>query len=66
MIPTETWWLWLRFMEGGWEVIGQTQDFEVVKEWDVFIDAKEERTGIDHEWTVLITVPYGARPVPTS
>lgn len=55
----ERWWLRLRFMEGQWEIVDQTQDWELVKVWDDEIDAKEDRTGLDHEWVVLM--PYGVR-----
>ncbi|MBO0693274.1 MAG: hypothetical protein J2P58_10295 [Acidimicrobiaceae bacterium] len=56
-----TWWLRLRFMEGYWVIVDQTQDRDVVEKWDEEIDAKEERTRIDHEW--IVHMPYGARPV---
>jgi hypothetical protein len=53
------WWLRLRFVEGGWELVGQTMSEQVMRRWDDEIDAREERSGIDHEW--IVGLPYGAR-----
>lgn len=74
---SDRWWLRLRFVEGGWELVDQTQSAAVAAAWDDAIDEKEARTGIDHEWlvsafsmfedaaadySVRMAFPYGARP----
>ena len=52
------WWLRLRFVEGAWEIIGQTQDEATARRWDEEIDEREACTGIDNEW--IVATPYGA------
>ena len=53
------WWLRLRFIEGGWEIVGQTQDEAVMRQWDDEIDAREEASRLDHEF--IVKLPYGVR-----
>lgn len=55
------WWLRLRFVEGAWEIIGQTQDEATVRRWDDEIAEREARTDIDNEW--IVATPYGAARV---
>lgn len=61
------WWLRLRFLEGAWIIQDQTTDEAVMRAWDDDIDAREERTGIDHEFiSTVISLPYSARSVAES
>lgn len=63
MTTANVWWLRLRFLEGQWELVGQSQDPTVVARWDDEIDEKELRTGLDHEWLINVCIPYGCRDI---